>query len=67
MVRIIYLKIFFQNIMKNIKNYFYDLPYDLILHIFSFIPRIRVRINKVIKNNKFINDMKKNYKFIKIN
>lgn len=53
--------------MKNIKNYFYDLPYDLILHIFSFLPRIRPRINKVIKNNKFINDMKKNYKFIKIN
>ncbi len=39
--------------MKNIKNYFYDLPYDLILYIFTFIPRIRPRVNKVIKNNKF--------------
>ena len=53
--------------MKNIKNYFYDLPYDLILHIFSFIPRTRFKINKVIKNSKFAIDMKKNYKFIKIN
>jgi len=35
--------------MKKIPNYFYDLPYDLILHIFSFMPRIRPRINKVIK------------------
>ena len=52
--------------MKKIPNYFYDLPYDLILHIFSFLPRIRPRINKVIKNNKFINDMRKNYKYIKI-
>jgi hypothetical protein len=53
--------------MKNIKNYFYDLPYDLILYIFSFIPRTRFKINKVIKNSKFAIDMKKNYKFIKIN
>lgn len=52
--------------MKYINNYFYDLPYELISYIFSFIPRMRPRINKVIKNNKFINDMKKNYKFIKI-
>ena len=52
--------------MKYINNYFYNLPYELICYIFSFIPRIRPRINKVIKNNKFIIDMKKNYKFINI-
>ena len=52
--------------MKNIKNYFYDLPYDLILYIFSFIPPIRPRFNKVIKNNKFINDLRKNYKHINL-
>ena len=52
--------------MKYISNYFYDLPYELICYIFSFIPRTRPKINKVIKNNKYINDMKKNYKHIKI-
>ena len=52
--------------MKYISNYFYNLPYELICYIFSFIPRTRPKINKVIKNNKYINDMKKNYKFIKI-
>jgi len=52
--------------MKIIKNYFYDLPYDLILYIFSFISRIRPRFNKVIKNNKFINDLRKNYKHINL-
>lgn len=46
--------------MKKIKNYFYDLPNDIINYIFMFIPRLRVRINKVIKNNKFLNDLKKN-------
>lgn len=25
------------------KNYFFDLPFDLILHIFSFIPKMRER------------------------
>lgn len=24
-------------------NYFFDLPYDIILHIFSFLPRTRYR------------------------
>ena len=52
--------------MKYIRNFFYDLPYEIICYIFSFIPKLRPRINKVIKNNKFINDMRKNYKYIKI-
>jgi hypothetical protein len=52
--------------MKKIKNYFFELPYEIIEHIFTFIPRLRLRIHKVIKNNKFINDMKKNYKFIEV-
>ncbi len=52
--------------MKKTKNYFFELPYEIIDHIFTFIPRLRKRIYKVIKNNKFINDMKKNYKFIEV-
>lgn len=52
--------------MKQTKNYFFDLPHEIIDHIFTFIPRLRLRIHKVIKNNKFINDMKKNYKLIEI-
>jgi hypothetical protein len=52
--------------MKKIKNYFFELPYEIIEHIFTFIPRLRKLIHKVIKNNKFINDMKKNYKFIEV-
>ncbi len=27
----------------ELNNYFFDLPYDLILHIFSFLPRTRYR------------------------
>jgi|DEB0MinimDraft_6_1074348.scaffolds.fasta_scaffold337085_1 hypothetical protein len=48
-------------------NYFYDLPYDLIMHIFKFVKRLRPRIDKVVKNCKFARDMKKNYKAILIN
>lgn len=47
-------------------NWFYDLPYELIMYIFSFIPRLRARVNKVIKNTKFASDMRKNYKYIKV-
>ena len=33
---------------KKEKNYFYDLPFELILYIFNFIPRTRhKRINHV--------------------
>lgn len=48
-------------------NYFYDLPYELIMYIFTFVPRLRPRIQKVIKNTKFIIDLKRNYKFITLN
>jgi len=31
---------------KLIFNYFYDLPFDLQLYIFNFIPRLRNKLQK---------------------
>ena len=35
---------------KTKKNYFYVLPYEIILYIFSFIPRLRPKILGIRRN-----------------